>query len=35
LTKFNTGSHEVSFSYRYPLVAKEKKGYFYHNPRFN
>jgi len=35
LTKFNTGSHEVSLSYRYPLVPKEKKGYFYHNPRFN
>lgn len=35
LTRFNTGSHEVSLSYRYPLISKEKKGYFYHNPRFN
>lgn len=35
LTKFNTGSHEVSLSYRYPLKKKESKGYYYHNPRFN
>jgi type IX secretion system PorP/SprF family membrane protein len=35
LTKFNTGSHEVSLSYIYPIKKKEVKGYFYHNPRFN
>ncbi len=35
LTKFNTGSHEISLSYRYPLKKKESKGYYYHNPRFN
>lgn len=35
LTKFNTGSHEVSLSYRYMIRKKEIKGYFYHNPRFN
>lgn len=35
LTKFNTGSHEISLSYRYPLKKKEVRGYFYHNPRFN
>ncbi len=35
LTRFNTGSHEIGFSYRYPLRKKEVKGYFYHNPRFN
>ncbi|MBL0309039.1 MAG: PorP/SprF family type IX secretion system membrane protein [Bacteroidetes bacterium] len=35
LTKFNTGSHEVSLSYRYKLKKKESKGYFYHNPRFD
>jgi PAS domain S-box-containing protein len=35
LTRFNTGSHEISFSYRYPLRKKEVRGYFYHNPRFN
>lgn len=35
LSKFNTGSHEISLSYRYPLGRKESKGYFYHNPRYN
>lgn len=35
LTKFNTGSHEISLSYRYPLKKKESKGYYYHNPRYN
>ncbi|MCW5906645.1 MAG: type IX secretion system membrane protein PorP/SprF [Chitinophagales bacterium] len=35
LTKFNTGSHEISVSYRYPIKKKEIRGYFYHNPRFN
>lgn len=35
LTRFNTGSHEVSLGYRYPLKRKEKRGYVYHNPRFN
>ncbi|MFN8321626.1 MAG: PorP/SprF family type IX secretion system membrane protein [Chitinophagales bacterium] len=35
LTKFNTGSHEISLSYRYPLHKKESKGYFYYNPRYN
>jgi type IX secretion system PorP/SprF family membrane protein len=35
LTKFNTGSHEVSLSYKYPIRKKEVRGYFYHNPRFN
>lgn len=35
LTKFNSGSHEVSLSYRYPIRKKEVRGYFYHNPRFN
>jgi type IX secretion system PorP/SprF family membrane protein len=35
LTKFNTGSHEISLSYRYPLKKKESRGYFYHNPRYN
>ena len=35
LTKFNTGSHEISLSYRYPLKKKESRGYLYHNPRFD
>lgn len=35
LTKFNTGSHEISVSYRYGLKRKESKGYPYHNPRFD
>lgn len=35
LTKFNTGSHEVSISYRYPFKKRESKGYFYRNPRYN
>lgn len=35
LTSFNTGSHEISLQYRYPLKKRESKGYFYHNPRFN
>ncbi len=35
LTKFNTGSHEISLSYRYPLKKRESRGFFYHNPRFN
>lgn len=35
LTKFNSGSHEISLSYRYPLKKKVSRGYFYHNPRYN
>ncbi|MES2619303.1 MAG: type IX secretion system membrane protein PorP/SprF [Bacteroidota bacterium] len=35
LTKFNTGTHEISISYRYPLIKRESRGYFYYNPRFN
>ncbi len=35
LSKFNTGSHELSLSYRYSLKKKEAKGYYYYNPRFN
>ena len=35
LTKFNTGSHEISLSYRYPLTKKLSKGYYYYNPRYN
>ncbi len=35
LKQFNTGSHEVSLSYRYPMKKKEVRGYFYHNPRFS
>lgn len=35
LTKFNTGSHEVSISYRYPFKKRESRGYFYRNPRYN
>lgn len=35
LSKFNTGSHEISLSYNYPLKKKESRGYFYHNPRFD
>ena len=35
LTKFNTGSHEVSLSYRYPFKKRESRGYFYRNPRYN
>jgi type IX secretion system PorP/SprF family membrane protein len=35
LTAFNTGSHEISLSYKYPLKRKENRGYFYYNPRFN
>lgn len=35
LTKFNTGSHEVSISYRYPFKRRESRGYFYRNPRYN
>lgn len=35
LTKFNTGSHEISLSYRYPLKKKESRGYYYYNPRYN
>ncbi len=35
LSRFNSGSHEISLQYSYPLKKKEVKGYFYHNPRFN
>ncbi|HLP21689.1 MAG TPA: PorP/SprF family type IX secretion system membrane protein [Chitinophagales bacterium] len=35
LTKFNTGSHEIGLSYRYPFKKKESRGYFYRNPRYN
>lgn len=35
LSKFNSGSHEISLSYRYPFKKKENRGYYYHNPRFN
>lgn len=35
LTKFNTGSHEISLSYSYPLKKKEVRGYFFHHPRFD
>jgi type IX secretion system PorP/SprF family membrane protein len=35
LTKFNTGSHEISLSYRYPFKKKVSRGYLYHNPRYN
>ena len=35
LTHFNSGSHEISLSYRYSLKKKENHGYFYHNPRFD
>jgi type IX secretion system PorP/SprF family membrane protein len=35
LTHFNTGSHEISLSYRYSLKKREGRGYIYHNPRFN
>lgn len=35
LTKFNSGSHEVSLGYRYVLKKKESRGYYYHNPRFD
>lgn len=34
LTRFNTGSHEVSLGYSYPMKKKEARGYLYHNPRF-
>jgi len=35
LTKFNTGSHEIGLSYRYPFKKKESRGYLYHNPRYD
>ena len=35
LTHFNSGSHEVGLSYRYPFKKKESRGYFYYNPRYN
>lgn len=35
LTNFNSGSHEISVSYKLPLRKKENHGYFYNNPRFN
>ena len=35
LTHFNSGSHEIGLSYRYPFKKKVSRGYFYHNPRFN
>lgn len=35
LSRFNSGSHEISLRYSYPLKKKEVRGYFYHNPRFN
>lgn len=35
LSKFNTGSHELSLNYRYSLKKKEAKGHYYYNPRFN
>jgi type IX secretion system PorP/SprF family membrane protein len=34
LRKFNTGSHEISLSYRLNLQKPGPKGFFYHNPRF-
>lgn len=34
LTKFNYGSHEVSLGYRFVVKKKDKRGYFYHNPRY-
>jgi len=35
LTNFNSGTHEISFSYYYGFKKKESKGYLYHNPRFD
>ncbi|MFN8278571.1 MAG: PorP/SprF family type IX secretion system membrane protein [Chitinophagales bacterium] len=34
LTKFNTGSHEISASYLLPFKKKQRQGYYYHNARF-
>jgi type IX secretion system PorP/SprF family membrane protein len=34
LTKFNFGSHEVSLAYRFVVKKKEKRGYYYYNPRY-
>lgn len=35
LAKFNSGSHEIGLSYRYPFKKKVSRGYFYHNPRYD
>ena len=35
LTKFNTGSHEISLKYEFVWKKKENRGYFYYNPRYN
>jgi type IX secretion system PorP/SprF family membrane protein len=35
LTNFNSGTHEISFSYYYGFKKKESKGYLYHNPRYD
>lgn len=35
LRSFHTGSHEVSLCYAHPMKRKEKRGYFFHHPRFN
>jgi type IX secretion system PorP/SprF family membrane protein len=35
LSKFSSGSHEVSLKYKYELKSKKNQGYYYHNPRFN
>ncbi len=34
LSKFNTGSHEVSFIYKMPFKTKQLEGKFYHNARY-
>jgi type IX secretion system PorP/SprF family membrane protein len=35
LTNFNSGTHEISFSYYYGFKKKESKGYLYHNPIYD
>jgi type IX secretion system PorP/SprF family membrane protein len=34
LKGFNSGSHELSLRYQWPLKTKERKLYFYHNSRY-
>jgi type IX secretion system PorP/SprF family membrane protein len=35
LSKFNSGSHEISLRYQRVFAKKQSRGYFYNNPRFN
>jgi hypothetical protein len=34
LSKFNTGSHEISFIYKMPFKTRRLEGKYYYNARF-